>query len=91
MVCIDLLSATSRFDDLLTSHASSDAVTDVINQLSKEFGKESPLSVHRGKKHDYLGMEMDWSTEGEVKLTMNDCLEDIMATLPKELQGGCLL
>ena len=28
----------------------------------------------RGKKHDYLGMELDFSVDGEVRVIMTDCV-----------------
>ena len=49
-------------DDLKISHADPNVVSDVIEQLSTEFGSIAPLTVHRGQKHDYLGMELDFST-----------------------------
>jgi hypothetical protein len=35
-------------------------------QLSEEFGKEAPLTITRGKVHEYLGMQLDFTTPGKV-------------------------
>ena len=43
-------------DDNKISHADPEVVTSVINDISKHFGK---LTVSRGKKHDYLGMNIE--------------------------------
>ena len=72
-------------DDLKISHKFPDVVTKIIRDLAEEFGKEAPLTVRRKKKHEYLGMTLDYSAKGKVKFTMYDYLEDVIATLPKEL------
>ena len=28
------------------------------------------LTIHRGKIHDYLGMDMDWTKDGQVSISM---------------------
>ena len=42
-------------DDSKISHADPEVVTSMIKDISKHFGK---LTVSRGKKHDYLGMDI---------------------------------
>jgi hypothetical protein len=54
-------------DDLKTSHVNPAVVMDVINQLEKVFGVEGPLTKKSGSLHDYLGMTLDFSSEGKVK------------------------
>jgi hypothetical protein len=39
-------------DDLKISHVDPMEVTKIIDPLSSEFGKESPLTINRGKNHD---------------------------------------
>jgi hypothetical protein len=73
-------------DDLKISHASKDVVTGIITKLSKEFGQVAPLTIRRGKIHDYLGMTIDYSVKGKVSFSMYDYLEDIIATLPDYLK-----
>jgi Reverse transcriptase (RNA-dependent DNA polymerase) len=41
-------------DNLKISHEDPGVVTDIIKQLKKEFGAEAPLTVMRGKVHDYF-------------------------------------
>jgi Reverse transcriptase (RNA-dependent DNA polymerase) len=41
-------------DNLKISHKDPGVVTDIIKQLKKEFGAEAPLTVMRGKVHDYF-------------------------------------
>jgi hypothetical protein len=38
------------------------------------------MKVRRGKVHDYVGMRMDYTTKGQVHLTMPKHIEDVLAT-----------
>ena len=58
-------------DNLKISHVEKD-VEDVINRLSKRFGKESPLTTNRGKVLEYLGLTIDYSVRGKVRFSMYD-------------------
>jgi hypothetical protein len=56
-------------------------------QLHKtEFGNEAPLTITRGKMHDYLGMALDYTEKGKVKIKMIDYLERMFRDLPIEFQ-----
>jgi hypothetical protein len=59
----------------------------VIQRLDEEFGKEAPLTKTRGKVHQYLGMTIDYSTSGKVKILMVDYIEDMLAELPTAMDG----
>jgi hypothetical protein len=39
-------------------------VTSIIQKLNTKYGKESPLTFKLGKKHEYLGMTIDYSEDG---------------------------
>ena len=45
------------------------------------------MTVHRGKKHDYLGMTLDFSKDGSFVVNMKDYLKEILKDLPKEMTG----
>jgi len=53
-------------DDLKILHVSYDVVTSIITKPNKEFGKLAPLTVTRGKIHEYLGMTLDYSIMGKL-------------------------
>ena len=55
-------------DDMKISHADPKVVTDIINQLEQEFGKEAPLTTRQGKIHCYLGMMLNFSLPVKCKL-----------------------
>ena len=41
---------------------------------------------HAGKVHDYLGMEMDFSTSGEVQVKMGRYVQDMVASYPNQTE-----
>ena len=74
-------------DDMKISHAHSQVVTDIINQLEQEFGKEAPLTIRRGNIHDYLGMMLDFSLPGKVQIRMEEYIRNMLAELPEDMTG----
>jgi hypothetical protein len=72
---------------LKISHIDSAAVSTVIRMIDEEFGKEAPITVTRGKVHDYLGMTLDYSTKGKVNIKMVDSIEKMLVDLPEEFDG----
>ena len=74
-------------DDLKISHADPDVVTSMIDKLSKVFGMEAPLTVNRGKHHEYLGMNLDFSQEHKVIITMRDYIQGILNEAPDDMSG----
>ena len=74
-------------DDLKISHVDANVVTSVIGQLNGTFGQEAPLTITRGKLHEYLGMTLDFNTKGKVKVTMIDYIRNILSDLPPDMDG----
>ncbi len=74
-------------DDLKISHVDPNAVTEVIQLLEEEFGKEAPLPKTRGKVHDYLGMTLDFSSPGQAKILMIDYIEKMLEEMPINFDG----
>ncbi|KAG7353002.1 reverse transcriptase RNA-dependent DNA polymerase [Nitzschia inconspicua] len=75
-------------DDLKLSHEDPAVVEDIFTKLQAEFGKEAPLTVTRGKVHNYLGMRIDYSIDGKVQFTMPTLVNEIIAQLPLSLSSG---
>eukprot|EP00980_Cylindrotheca_fusiformis_P012362 scaffold3036_cov117-Cylindrotheca_fusiformis.AAC.1 len=75
-------------DDLKISHVENDVIEGVYDLLNENYGKESPLTVSRGKIHEYLGMTIDYSEDGKVKFTMSDYIEDLLEEMPEDLSKG---
>ena len=74
-------------NDIKISHVDPNVVTDIINKFDREFGQEATITVTRGKKHDYLGMEFDFSTKGKVIITLLHYIEEMLDDLPEEMRG----
>jgi hypothetical protein len=74
-------------DDLKISHVDPNVVSKVIAALEGEFGKEAPLTVTRGKVHEYLGMTIDFSDPGKVKFTMIDYIQRLLDEAPADMDG----
>ena len=55
-------------DDNKISHVDEKVVTGVIQQISEHFGE---LTVSRGKRHDFLGMDIEIK-DGKVHIGMKD-------------------
>jgi hypothetical protein len=69
-------------DNLIILHVEPNVITMIINQLSQCFGKVSALTATRGKKHDYLGMVLDYSIPGKVSIDMSTYTRQVLADLP---------
>jgi hypothetical protein len=65
-------------DNLKISHVDPQVVTTMLNLLDGKYGqeivggKEAALTITRGKTHDYLGMTLDYSDPGFLKIDMTD-------------------
>lgn len=66
-------------DDLKMSHVNPKVVTNIIARLERKCGQKAPLTVTRGKAHDYLGMTIDFSSPGKVIFRMDDCAKGILS------------
>ena len=74
-------------DDVKISHVEKEVVDRVIHDLETKFGKEAPLSKSRGKVHDYLGMILDFSVDGELRINMIPYIKMVLAALPSNMRG----
>ena len=71
-------------DDCKLSHVSSKVMDDVIAWLKQEYESifedgSGQMTVRRGKVHKYLGMNLDFTTPKQVKITMLDYIQEILA------------
>ena len=87
LVCGSQLTITWHVDDLKISHVNKEVLEDLLKQLDGAFGKDGPLTIHRGKKHDYLGMWLDFSLDGKVQVQMFDYIDNMLGDLPEDMCG----
>jgi hypothetical protein len=72
-------------DDLKSSHKMK-LVNDRFKRwLNQKYGKHSKVTATRGKVHDYLGMELDYSKQGELKINMTKYVENMFKDFPVQL------
>jgi hypothetical protein len=81
------LTVAWHIDDLKASHILSTVVDKFIEDMEREFGKETPINKSCGKVHDYLGMKLDFSKPGEVMVTMIDYIKAVLQNVPREMCG----
>ena len=74
-------------DHLKISHVDPKVVNGVIKKLEEKFGQESPFVTSQGKKIEYLGMCIDYTVKGKVKISMYDFIDKMLAELPSDMNG----
>jgi hypothetical protein len=65
-------------DDLMSSHVNPSVNDKFENWLNKKYGNHGKVKATRGKKHDFLGMNFDFSEKGKVKIDMIKYVEDMI-------------
>jgi hypothetical protein len=73
--------------DLKISHVDPAVVESLLDLLNDVCGKLSPLVTTRGKTHDHLGMTLDCTEDGEAKIVMKDCIQEMLAEIPNNMDG----
>ena len=69
-------------DDIKVSHKKAQVVDNVLRQLAKVFGK---LDVCRGTHHEYVGMVIDFPSNGTVEITTPGYVEKLVEHFPEEI------
>jgi hypothetical protein len=84
-------------DDLKISHKDAKVVTTILNLLDAKYGQEivggkrAALTINCGRLHDYLGMTLDYSEPGHIKLNTVDYVDKILEEMPKDMDGMATL
>ena len=67
-------------DDLKLSHADHALNDKSIKKLKTKYEtiEKGSMIVTRGKKHTFLGMLFDFSSLGEAKISMLDCIMELI-------------
>ena len=63
-------------NDLKISHVDRNRVEDIIKDLNKKFGKESPLTTTRGKVLEYLGLTINYRKKRKLKMSMYNYIKN---------------
>ena len=78
---------TWHVDDLKISHVAEHVVRSIIQKIQEASGQHSELSMHIGKRHDYLGMILDFTTPGTLEIDMSDYIQVILQDAQANLRG----
>ena len=75
-------------DDCKLSHKDTKTVDKMIEWLRENYESifedgSGAMSISRGKVHKYLGMTLDYSTTGQVKIILLDYIEEIIQAFEK--------
>jgi len=84
------LTVTWHADDLKVSRKDKTAVDTFIQWCERTYGSKDigHVKASRGKKHDYLGMNLDYTEEGAVKIEMCKYVQSMIDTFPVEIKIG---
>ena len=80
-------------DDIKISHEDPEVVTTILGLIDARYGQEivggkcAPFTITRGKIHDYLGMTLDFTEDGIVKIDMREYVEKALGEMPDEMDG----
>ncbi len=69
--------------DLKISHVDPTVADKIIEMLNARYKKEVPMTVTRGKVHDYIGMTLDFTKKGKVTINMVEYVKEA----PPEMNG----
>ena len=76
-----------HIDDLKSSHKDSKVNGQFDKWLQESYGEHGEASIHLGKKHNYLGMELDFSEKGKVKIRMTEYVASMLEVFPEKLKS----
>jgi hypothetical protein len=90
----DQMTICFHVDDCKLSHRKTKVMDSMIEYLRQEYESifkdgSGAMTVSRGKIHKYLGMTLDNSVRGQVKITILDYVDEILTDFDKaEPKGG---
>ena len=71
-------------DDLFVATTNPSAITTLHQELTDKYGD---VKIHTGKIHNYLGMQFDFSIEGEVSISMQAYVDKLLEEWKDQLHG----
>ena len=74
-------------DDLKMSHVQQEVLDEIIGKLTHKYGNKKGLTVQRGRKHEYLGMTIEYTDDQKVKFTMTDYVDGLLSEMTDDMKG----
>ncbi len=81
------MTITWHVNDLKVSHVDPFQITKFAAYLASIYG--NGLLVHRGKVHDYLGMDLNFANEGVAQILMITYTTKILTNFPEAITTSC--
>ena len=80
---------TIRFhvDNVMFSHINPKVNDEFEEWAQRKYGNLKPVTIVRGKVHKFLGMTLDFSTPGEVRVIPGEYSKDIVSSWPENLKN----
>jgi hypothetical protein len=72
-------------EDLKVSHMDANEVTKIKKWLKGLYGN---ISVNRGQKHTYLGMQLEYTNDGKCLVNMTNYTNEIIDSFPEMITGS---
>ena len=72
----------------MSSHRDPKVNDEFSKWLNKKFGDHKKVTEHRGRKHDYLGMNMIFHDDGILEIEMKDYVQGMIDTFPIKFNGN---
>ncbi|CAJ1948707.1 unnamed protein product [Cylindrotheca closterium] len=81
---------TIRFhvDDVLASHMEQQVLEDFFTWVNEKYGGLKEVTCTRGKVHTYLGMTLDFSKKGNMKIRMDDYVDRMLSEFPVKFKDN---
>ena len=80
-----------HIDDVMSSTMDPEVNTEFLDWMNKMYGSIKEMKGVRGKVHDYLGMILDFSEEGVMKVDMRDYVQKMLKEFPIQFKEGDLV
>ena len=74
-------------DYLKTSRVDPAVVSRVLADIDAEYRKISKMTITRGKLHKYLGMNIDYSSPGNIIFSMIDYIGKMLDNITEDVKG----
>jgi len=79
------LTVVWHVDDLMATCEDDFELTKFSCYLGRIYGPK--LSMHTGRKHDYLGVDLEFTDEGTLEVSMFKYLRDVIKEFPEKITG----
>ena len=73
-------------NDLMSSHKLPQVNDDIKKWLQQQYGGHGKVTAHQGKVHNYLGMIIDYTEKGKVKIDMVKYIKKMIEAFPMEIR-----